>query len=49
MTTSTEVAHETRFAGVRMRYDSDKSYDELLAAPPPYWPISATSRCRSTI
>jgi uncharacterized protein (DUF302 family) len=24
--------HETRFDGVRVRYDSDKSYDELLAA-----------------
>ena len=32
MTTPTEVAHETRFDGVRVRYDSDKSYDELLAA-----------------
>jgi uncharacterized protein (DUF302 family) len=32
MTTPTKVAHETRFNGVRMRYDSDKSYDELLAA-----------------
>ena len=32
MTTATEVAHETRFDGVRVRYDSDKSYDELLAA-----------------
>ena len=32
MTTPTEVAYETRFDGVRVRYDSDKSYDELLAA-----------------
>jgi uncharacterized protein (DUF302 family) len=32
MTTAAEVAHETRFDGVRVRYDSDKSYDELLAA-----------------
>jgi uncharacterized protein (DUF302 family) len=32
VTTPTEVAHETRFDGVRVRYDSDKSYDELLAA-----------------
>jgi uncharacterized protein (DUF302 family) len=32
MTTSAAVAHETRFDGVRVRYDSDKSYDELLAA-----------------
>jgi uncharacterized protein (DUF302 family) len=32
MTTLTEVAHETRFDGVRVRYDSEKSYDELLAA-----------------
>ena len=28
----TAVAHETRFDGVRVRYDSDKTYDELLAA-----------------
>lgn len=26
------AASETRFDGVRVRYDSDKSYDELLAA-----------------
>ena len=26
------AAHEIRFDGVRVRYDSDKSYDELLAA-----------------
>ena len=26
------AAHETRFDGIRVRYDSDKSYDELLAA-----------------
>ena len=32
MTTSAAVAHETRFEGVRVRCDSDKSYDELLAA-----------------
>jgi uncharacterized protein (DUF302 family) len=32
MTTPTELAHETRFQGVRVRYDSAKSYDELLAA-----------------
>ncbi len=32
MTTPTAVAHETRFDGVRVRYDSDKSYDELVAA-----------------
>ena len=32
MNTRTAVAHETRFDGVRVRYDSDKSYDELLAA-----------------
>jgi uncharacterized protein (DUF302 family) len=32
MTTSAAVAHETRYDGVRLRYDSDKSYDELLAA-----------------
>jgi uncharacterized protein (DUF302 family) len=32
MTTTATVAHETRFDGVRVRYDSAKSYDELLAA-----------------
>jgi uncharacterized protein (DUF302 family) len=32
MTTPTAVAHETRFDGVRVRYDSAKSYDELVAA-----------------
>lgn len=32
MTTSTPVAHEIRFEGVRVRYDSTKSYDELVAA-----------------
>ncbi len=32
MTTPAEVAHEIRFDGVRVRYHSDKSYDELLAA-----------------
>ncbi len=32
MTTPTTVAHETRFDGVRVRYDSDKSYQELVAA-----------------
>ena len=32
MTTPASVAHETRFDGVRMRYDSTKSYDALLAA-----------------
>ncbi len=32
MTTAKEVARETRFDGVRVRYDSDKGYDELLAA-----------------
>ncbi len=31
MTTPAAVAHETRFDGVRVRYDSDKSHDELLA------------------
>lgn len=32
MTLSSAVAHEIRFDGVRVRYDSDKSYDELLTA-----------------
>jgi uncharacterized protein (DUF302 family) len=32
MTTAATVAHETRFDGVRVRYDSTKSYEELLAA-----------------
>lgn len=32
MTTPTAVAHETRFDGVRVRYESAKSYDELVAA-----------------
>jgi uncharacterized protein (DUF302 family) len=32
MTVPTAVAHETRFDGVRVRYESAKSYDELLAA-----------------
>jgi uncharacterized protein (DUF302 family) len=32
MTTLAAVAHETRFDGVRVRYDSTKSYDELVAA-----------------
>jgi uncharacterized protein (DUF302 family) len=32
MTTSMSVAHETRFDGVRVRYDSAKSYDELVGA-----------------
>jgi len=29
---SASEPHETRFDGVRVRYDSNKSYDELLAA-----------------
>ena len=32
MTKPATVAQETRFDGVRMRYDSTKSYDALLAA-----------------
>lgn len=32
MTAPTAVAHETGFGGVRVRYDSDKSYEDLLAA-----------------
>ena len=32
MTTPAAAAHETRFDAVRMRYDSAKSYDELVAA-----------------
>jgi uncharacterized protein (DUF302 family) len=32
MATPTTVAHETRFDGVRVRFDSDKSYQELVAA-----------------
>jgi uncharacterized protein (DUF302 family) len=32
VTTPATVAQETRFDGVRMRYDSTKSYDALLAA-----------------
>jgi uncharacterized protein (DUF302 family) len=32
MTTPATAAHETRFDAVRMRYDSAKSYDELVAA-----------------
>jgi uncharacterized protein (DUF302 family) len=31
-TMSASNPHETRFAGVRVRYDSAKSYDELVAA-----------------
>ncbi|MFZ0905171.1 MAG: DUF302 domain-containing protein [Mycobacterium sp.] len=32
MTTSATVSRETRFDGVRVRYDSAKSYDELVTA-----------------
>lgn len=32
MTTSASVSRETRFDGVRVRFDSAKNYDELVAA-----------------